>query len=199
MSVRVGVDADVEGCVSEQRAPQLQAGIVGIAHRVDRNVMYEHPAGGTAELLRGQLPAEKIHLFRPQSGKVVEAVVDPVVVGLVLPAVEHDDAGIAPVECSVGAVPYVVEKFAQADGVGVAYLMVASEVKYWDIGGSDGGVQLAEECRGLVVGGGVVDAVPVEDHEVVGNVPDVGVQGLKGFGMLVQVVEDEGGEVSAVI
>ena len=100
------------------------------------------------------------------------------VVGLVLPAVEHDDAGIAPVECSVGAVPYVVEKFAQADGVGVAYLMVASEVKYWDIGGSDGGVQLAEECRGLVVGGGVVDAVPVEDHEVVGNVPDVGVQGL---------------------
>lgn len=63
----------------------------------------------------------------------------------VFTAIQHDDTRIAPVESAVGFIAHIVEKTAQADRIGIAYLMVATDIEDRHPVGSDRFVQFTEE------------------------------------------------------
>lgn len=117
--VGMGIEAHIKRSFLQQRFPQVFTQ-VGMVVSIQGNVMDKNAFPGFFECLGAHFLFQKVHLLLAKLGEVVQSVVHPMVVGLVFPAVEHDDAGIAPIECSVGPVVHIVVMVTQADGVGVA-------------------------------------------------------------------------------
>ena len=113
----------------------------------------------------------------------------------VFTAIQHDDTRIAPVESSVGFIAHIVEKTAQADRIGIAYLMVATDIEDRHPVGSDRFVQFTEETGSLVMIGRIIDAVTIENDKIIFQILHLLIQCLQSLGMFMQVVEYNGRKI----
>lgn len=116
-------------------------------------------------------------------------------VGLILPAVKYHKSRVAPVESRVRLAAHVVKKLAQPDGIPSTYLVVAPHIEHRNASGSNRPVKLAEEARGLLMAAGIVYTVAVEHHKIIGHVGHLAVKRFQCLAMLVDIVENYGGEI----
>ena len=91
--------------------------------------MDQHPLRGFLEGSGRQLFLEETRLCLTQVRKIIQPIIDPMRIRFVFTAIQHDDTRIAPVESAVGFIAHIVEKTAQADRIGIAYLMVATDIE----------------------------------------------------------------------
>ena len=142
------------------------------------------------ELLGSELFFDEIDLLHPQMGKVIESRILHVVIHLILTTIENHNTGISPIESTEGPSTCVIEVVTQPDRVCITDLVIATDEKCGD---TLAPYRLGEEldvAGRLIAVFGVIDAVPVEHHEVVINILDLLEKGFEDVVPLVKVVEN---------
>ena len=91
--------------------------------------MDQHPLRGFLEGSDANSSLRKPTCALRRSEKIIQPIIDPMRIRFVFTAIQHDDTRIAPVESAVGFIAHIVEKTAQADRIGIAYLMVATDIE----------------------------------------------------------------------
>ena len=143
------------------------------------------------ECFRSHFLLEEAHLVFSQLGEIVQVVIHRSVIRLVLTAIEHHDTGITPVEGSVSLVAHIIEMIAQTDGIGIADFMVATHEEYRHLVGLHSFGQLLDEAGSLGTVYRVVDAVAVEENEIIIHILHLFHQRLESVYALVKVVEHD--------
>ena len=123
----VCAQSNVEFSFRQKGSPHFGAWLIFVGVAPDGNMGHEYTAPCVAEFIGFQFLVKKFGLLPAQVREIVQSVINPGAVGLVFAAVEGDKADASEGESAVGLALGTVEERWRAGGIGVAYLVVATD------------------------------------------------------------------------
>ena len=102
MAMRMAIEGAIEASAREQASPQGATGrtstarIVGLVVKPEGDVVKQKTVVGPAKGATAGFLLQEAHLVLAEPRKIVQSVIDPSAIGLVLAAVEHDEARATP-------------------------------------------------------------------------------------------------------
>ena len=130
-------------------------------------MMDQHAFRCLFKRLGSQFFFQEAYLCLTQGGEIIQAIINPMVIGFIFTAIQHDDTSIAPVKRTVCLIADIIEQFTQTDRISIPDLMVTTQIKYRNIRSPDRFIQFRKKMSCFIMIGGIVDTIAVKDNEII--------------------------------